>query len=225
MKKNNDNEKNDKQDKQKEKSGKKPSELKQYGVLFWEFFKMGLFTIGGGVAMIPQIQQVTVNDKGWLSEEEMIDCIAISQSLPGIIAINCATYIGKRVRGMGGSLTATLGVIMPSFIIIILAVTFLDAIGENSYLQGAFTGVKAAVCGLILVSAVKLGRQSLRTVFQWVLAVAAFIAIGFFGLTALWMILAGAVAGIAYNALTADRKKDGREKADDGKKAGGEVKR
>ncbi len=175
-------------------------------VLFWEFFKMGLFTIGGGMAMIPQIQQVAVKDRRWLSEEEMIDCIALCQSLPGVIAINSATYIGRRVKGIKGSLSATLGVVMPSFIIIILAVTFLGAIGDNRYITGAFTGIKAAVSGLIAVTAVKLGRQSLTSPFQWILAAAAFIAIAVFGVTALWAVLGGAMAGIIYTAAKKGRE-------------------
>ncbi len=181
------------------KADKKRGPWSVYFSLFWEFFKIGLFTIGGGMAMIPQIQQVAVKDKGWLTEEEMIDCVAISQSMPGVIAINSATYIGKRIKGIGGCLAATIGVIMPSFMIIIIAVTFLGAIGENKYILGAFTGVKAAVCGLIIVTAVRLGRQSLTSAFQWVLAIASLLAIGFFGITAIWAILAGAVAGIIYN--------------------------
>ena len=123
--------------------------------LFWEFLKIGLFTIGGGMAMIPQLQQIVV-DKKWLEEDEMIDCIAISQALPGIIAINAATYIGMKVRGFRGAMSATLGVILPSFVIIIAVVTLLDSIGENTYIQGAFIGIKAAVCGLILVTVVLL---------------------------------------------------------------------
>ena len=129
--------------------------------LFWEFFKIGIFTIGGGMAMIPQIQQVVVKDKGWLSEEEMVDCIAVSQSMPGVIAINSATYIGRKTNG---------------------------------------------VSGLILISAVKLGKQILKGPFQWILAVAAFLAIGVFGITAVWAVLAGAVVGILYNTLWLERK-------------------
>ena len=86
--------------------------------LFWEFFKIGIFTIGGGMAMIPQIQQGVVKDKGWLSEEEMVDCIAVSQSMPGVIAINSATYIGRKTNGFSGAAAATIGVIAPSFLII-----------------------------------------------------------------------------------------------------------
>ena len=171
--------------------------------LFWEFFKIGIFTIGGGMAMIPQIQQVVVKDKGWLSEEEMVDCIAVSQSMPGVIAINSATYIGRKTNGFSGAAAA---MIAPSFLIIILIVSFLGMVGENHYIQGAFVGIKAAVCGLILISAVKLGKQILKGPFQWILAVAAFLAIGVFGITAVWAVLAGAVIGILYNTLWLERK-------------------
>ena len=95
---------------------------------------------------------------------------------------------------------------MPSFIIIILAVTFLGAIGDNRYITGAFTGIKAAVSGLIAVTAVKLGRQSLTSPFQWILAAAAFIAIAVFGVTALWAVLGGAMAGIIYTAAKKGRE-------------------
>ena len=150
--------------------------------------------------MIPQLQQIVV-DKKWLEEDEMIDCIAISQALPGIIAINAATYIGMKVRGFRGALSATLGVILPSFVIIIAVVTLLDSIGENTYIQGAFIGIKAAVCGLILVTVVRMGKKILRSVFAWILAILSFIAIVGFGINAIWAILAGAIAGIVYNTV------------------------
>ncbi len=185
--------------------------LKQCMNLFFEFAKIGLFTIGGGMAMIPQMQQV-VRDKKWLAEEEILDCLAVSQSLPGVIAINASTYIGKRHAGLKGAAAATLGVIMPSFLIILLAVTLLDSIGENSYVLGAFTGIKAAVCGLILVTAVRLAKQNLKNAFQWVIAAAAFAAIGIFGITAVWVIIAGAAAGVVYSLVkvkVSEKKPDG----------------
>ena len=179
--------------------------------LFWEFFKIGLFTIGGGMAMIPQIQQVVVKDREWLTEEEMVDCIAVSQAMPGVIAINSATYIGKRTQGIWGAIAATLGVVMPSFLIILIVVTLLGAVGENQYVTGAFTGIKAAVCGLILVTTVRLGKQILRTVFQWVLAIAALIVIAVFGVTAVWAILAGALLGILYQSIKMRRQRAGQD--------------
>lgn len=177
------------------------NKISDYLSLFWEFFKVGLFTIGGGMAMIPQLQQVAVNDKKWLTEDEMIDCIAVSQSLPGVIAINSATFIGRKRGGIRGALSATLGVVMPSFIIILLAVTVLGFIGDNRYVAGAFTGIKAAVCGLILVTVAKLGKQILKGPFQWIVAVCAFAAIAIFSVNVVWVIIAGGVAGIIYNAV------------------------
>lgn len=178
--------------------------------LFWEFLKIGLFTIGGGMAMIPQLQEVAVNEKKWLTEDEMIDCIAVSQSLPGVIAINSATFIGRRLNGIRGALAATFGVVLPSFVIIILAVTVLGFIGENRYVLGAFTGIKAAVCGLILVTVVRLGKQILSGPLQWILAVASLAAIGVLGVNAVWVVIAGGIAGIVYNSVRrgADKEED-----------------
>lgn len=170
--------------------------FKIHGGLFWEFFKIGLFTIGGGMAMLPLIQKVVVEERKWLDEEEMIDCLAISQSLPGAQVVSCAAYVGKRQCGITGSIAAALGIIMPSFLIIIAVVTLLGTIGDNSYVNGAFTGIKAAVCGLVILSACKLGKQVMKGPFQWVMASLAFIAIGIFRVNALWAIVAGAAVGI-----------------------------
>lgn len=182
--------------------------IKEHASLFWEFFKIGLFTIGGGMAMLPLIQKVAVEDKKWMDEEDMIDCLAVSQALPGVIAINSATYIGKRRSGLTGSLAATLGVVMPSFLIILAVVTLLGTVGQNSYIDGAFTGVKAAVCGLVIVSAYKLGKQVLKGPFQWAMAIGAFAAIAVLGVTALWTIIGGAAAGILYFVAREKRRKD-----------------
>ncbi|MBQ3466401.1 MAG: chromate transporter [Firmicutes bacterium] len=178
--------------------------------LFWEFFKIGLFTIGGGAAMIPQIQHVATVEKGWLDDEEMLDCIAVGQSLPGVIAINIATYVGYRKRGLAGALMATFGVALPAFLSIIILVAVLGAIGDNRFVAGAFMGIKAAVCGLLIVSSIKLLMQMCgkgagsrpvgksRIVFTVIMSLASLIAVGFFGLTAVAVILAGIVIGIVY---------------------------
>ena len=169
-----------------------------YLQLFYEFFKLGLFTIGGGMAMIPLIQNIIVDKKGWMSEEEAVDCIAVSQGLPGVIAINMASFIGRQKKGMLGSICATVGVILPSFLVIILIVELLQGIGDNAYLQGALAGIKAAATGLIAYSAYKVGRKVLTGPFQWILALGSFIAIAVFGVNAVWMVLAGIVLGIVY---------------------------
>lgn len=169
-----------------------------YLQLFYEFFKLGLFTIGGGMAMVPLIQDIVVDKKGWMSEEEAVDCIAISQGLPGVIAINMATYIGRQKKGTLGSICATTGVILPSFIIIILIVELLQGIGDSPYLRGALAGIKAAATGLIAYSAYKVGKKVLIGPFQWILAVGAFAAIVFLETNVVWVILAGILLGIVY---------------------------
>ena len=148
--------------------------------------------------MLPLIQRVVVEERKWLDEEEMVDCISISQSLPGVVAINTATYVGNRKAGLKGAIAASLGVVLPSFIVIILAVTLLKEIGVNQYINGAFTGVKAAVSGLILYSAITLGKKSLKNYFSWVLFAAAFILISVFDVSVVIVILSSIILGILY---------------------------
>lgn len=164
--------------------------------MFWSFFKLGLFTIGGGMAMIPLIQEIAVEKRGWLTEEECIDCIAVSQSLPGVVAINMATYIGYHLKKLPGSIVVTVGVNLPSYIIIILVVELLNGIGDSPYVLGALVGIKAAATGLIAFSAYRVGRQVLKDVFGWILAIVAFVVITFFGINAVFAILAGMAAGM-----------------------------
>lgn len=173
-----------------------------YLQLFWSFFKLGLFTIGGGMAMIPLIQDIVVNRKKWMTEEEAVDCIAVSQALPGVIAINMATYIGHRKKGLAGAVCATVGVILPSFIIIILIVKLLHGLGDNAYVNGALKGIKAAATGLIAFSAYKVGKKVLKTPFAWAAGILSFVVITVFELNAVWAILAGIGAGLLYTTVS-----------------------
>ncbi|MDD6043861.1 MAG: chromate transporter [Eubacteriaceae bacterium] len=183
-----------------------------YIQLFIEFFKLGLFTIGGGMAMIPLIQGIVVDRKHWMTEEEAVDCIAVSQGLPGVIAINMATYIGQKKKGIPGGIIATVGVMLPSLIIIIMVVELLSTIGGNKYVAGALVGIKAAATGLIIFAAYKLGKQILKGPFQWILAVAAFAVIAFLGVNAVWAIIGGIVAGLIYTKIKPSGEDGGEEK-------------
>lgn len=158
--------------------------------------------------MLPLIHKLVVDDKKWLSEEETVDCLAISQALPGIIAINSATYIGKRLCGIGGAVAATVGVILPSFIIIIAVVTLLGTVNSNAAVEGAFKGIKAAACGLIIVSAVRLGKKIMKNPVAWLLAVVAFIMIAVFDVTAVWAIIVGAVTGVICQVVKSSKGAD-----------------
>ena len=123
--------------------------MKKYLELFLTFFKLGLFTFGGGYAMIPSLKEIVVEKKKWLSEEEMLEILAISESTPGPIAINMATFIGYRQKKVLGSVLSTLGVVLPSLIIIYIISLFFDAFLANEYVASAFIGIKACVAFLI----------------------------------------------------------------------------
>lgn len=121
--------------------------------LFYTFFSIGLFTFGGGYAMIPMIQDQVVG-KGWINQSALTDFIAISEATPGPFAINIATFVGNSVGGIGGALLATLGVILPSIIIIIVVAAILKKFIKNKYVQGALNYVKPVVLALILSTAI-----------------------------------------------------------------------
>lgn len=129
-----------------------------YLLLFLEFFKMGALTFGGGYAMIPFIEE-TVLAHGWMTTEELVDFIAVSESTPGAFAVNISTYIGSEVGGLLGAVLATLGLVLPPFIIIILIAKVYEKIRENRLVQGAMLGLKATVVGLIAATVLSVGKE------------------------------------------------------------------
>ena len=145
--------------------------------------------------MVPIMQEKVCDERKWMTEEEVLDCLAVCQSLPGVIAINMATYIGYYKKGLKGAIVSTLGVLIPSFVIIILVVTILGNIDENPYVQGALMGFKAAATGLIAYAAANMAKKTLDSAFTWVLALVALVLIAFLGIDVVWVILAGILVG------------------------------
>ena len=143
--------------------------------LFCTFFRIGLFTFGGGYAMISLIQDICVEKKKWISHDEMMDITVIAESTPGPIAINCATYVGYKKRGLVGAVAATVGVILPSFIIIYLISMFLDSFLEIAWIASAFKGIKIAVGILILDAALKMIRKMPKKPFQLFVLITVFL--------------------------------------------------
>ena len=133
--------------------------LRRLPELFFSLFKIGLFTFGGGYAMLALLESELVEKKGWLEKDEYLDMVAIAESTPGPIAINCATYVGFKQGGVLGSAAATLGVVMPSFIIIYVISLFLDAFLTLELVSYAFRGIQAGVVYLILSAGVKMLRS------------------------------------------------------------------
>lgn len=142
--------------------------------LFATFFKIGLFTFGGGYAMLPVMESICVEDKEWITHDEMMNITVIAESTPGPMSINCATYVGFRQGRLLGSVAATVGTIMPSFLIIYAISMFLDNFLEISLIANAFKGIQAAVGILILDAAITMIRKMKRTPFAMgILVVAA----------------------------------------------------
>ena len=132
-----------------------------YLELFIEFFLIGAFTFGGGYAMLPLMQQAVL-EKGWLTEAQLIDFIAVSESTPGPLAINMSTFVGVRMAGIPGACAATLGVVLPSFVIILIIAKFYEAFRDSKFMKGAMVGLKPAVVALIAASILKLSSNVIQ---------------------------------------------------------------
>lgn len=128
--------------------------------LFWAFAKIGVMTFGGGYAMLPIIQREIVENRGWATEEELMDYFAIGQCTPGIIAVNTATFIGQKKKGIVGGVVASLGMVFPSLVIISLLAGVIEAYSHLAWVQHAFGGVRVCVCVLILNAVVKLYKKA-----------------------------------------------------------------
>lgn len=158
--------------------------------------------------MVPVMQEKVCDERKWMTEEEVLDCLAVCQSLPGVIAINMATYIGYYKKGLKGALVATFGVLIPSFVIIILVVTILGSVKDNTYVQGALMGFKAAATGLIAYAGVNMAKKTLTGAFQWVVALVALVLIAILGIDAVWVILGGILVGETKNTIDLARGRE-----------------
>ena len=141
--------------------------------LFLTFAKIGLFTFGGGYALVSLIQHTCVEVKGWISHDEMMNVTVVAESTPGPIAINCATYVGYKQKGMAGAVVATLGMILPSFVIILLISFFLENFMEITWIAHAFMGIRIAVGILILDAGIKMVRKMKKRPFPLLIMIIA----------------------------------------------------
>lgn len=183
-----------------------------YLQLFIEFFTLGLFTFGGGYAMIGLLED-RMTKRGWLNSEEILDCIAVTQTLPGVIAVNMSLYVGYRMKGIKGALVSVFGMVLPSFVIIILIAMFMENFGDNRYIQGALKGIRIATLGLILSAAVRLAGKTFDKVkgskadsaFTILLFLVSFLLISLIGIDAVWVILGGMILGVSYSLIKTRR--------------------
>ena len=177
--------------------------------LAWDFFWISAVTLGGGMAMVPVMQREFVEKHGWLTDDEMLEIIAVTHSLPGVIAVNMAVVVGYRLRGFAGAIVAAFSAVLAPFAAIVFVAAGRSAMTGCTALDNAFLGVRAAVTAMILVSAVKLGKGILVSPVSWVLAATGFVACAFFGVDVTLVILLGALAGIAYIVAAAMKRSRG----------------
>lgn len=176
--------------------------MKLYGQIFWTFAKIGAFTIGGGYAMLPLIRKEIVEKKGWIGNGEFLDMLAVSQSLPGVLAVNISILTGYRLKGSAGSIAATLGSILPSFLIILLIAMFFRNYNENEYVARMFKAIRPAVVALIAVPVFTTAKEvgiNLKTI---VIPVASAFLIWYWGVSPVLIVLAAALGGIIYGKIT-----------------------
>jgi chromate transporter len=167
-----------------------------YLELIVTFFKIGIMTFGGGYAMLPIIQREVVEKKQWATEEEILDYYAIGQCTPGIIAVNTATFIGNKQKGVLGGFLATFGLVLPSLIIITVIAAVLTNFAEIPAVQHALAGIRVAVVVLVGYSVKKLAKSGVRGAFGWCLFVLTFLVSALFGVSPVLVVVLAAGAGI-----------------------------
>ena len=179
---------------------------RKYLDLFLTFLKIGAFTFGGGYAMIPLIQRETVDNHGWITNEDVLEIVAIAESTPGPVAINSATFVGHKIGGFFGAASATAGVILPSFVIIYVISFVLRQFEELKAVQYAFDGIRAGVLALIIQALVSMYRQYPKDQVAYLIMAGAFAAVALFGVNVLLVIVCCALAGFLSAGLTERRK-------------------
>lgn len=171
--------------------------LKLYLQLLLTFMKIGVVTFGGGYAMIPIIENEISEKKSWIQPDDLLEVVAISETTPGPIAICAATFIGYRVAGIIGAFCATLGVVIPSFIIIFLISLFLRTFEQITFIKYAFFGIRAGVLALLVKAVVSMFKKAPKNLAAYCIMAASFAAVAFFSANVIIVILSAAAVGLA----------------------------
>lgn len=162
------------------------------------FFKVGAFTIGGGYAMVPAIKTYIVDKYHWLTDEEFLDIIAITQSMPGPIAVNAAFFIGYRLKKSAGGILASLAAVMPAFLIMIVVAVGFREVKDNIYVIAAFKGIRPTVVALVLLATISLGKTAKISKKNFIIPLIVAAIIIMFGISPLWVIVISFIAGSIY---------------------------
>ena len=171
------------------------NKLKEFLSLYLAFVKIGTFTFGGGLAMMPIMQRELIEKRGWVTEEELIDYFAIGQSTPGIIAVNVSTFVGYKRLGWFGGIVGTLGVVTPSWVIIMLLAGAISSVDKYPLAQKALKGINVAVAALLTSVIVKFSKKTIKNIWNALFMLLAFALIYFFKVQSVWIILSALIIG------------------------------
>lgn len=174
-------------------------DLKLLLQIYAEFFKIGLFTFGGGLAMMPMLQRSLIGRRKWMTDEDLIDYYAIGQSTPGIIAVNVSTFVGYKQAGIIGGIVGTAGMVTPSLLIIMLLAGLIDRVDDNPLVQKALKGINVAVAALLTDVALNFAKKSLSGAFSALIMAATFILVAFFKVPSFAVIISSAALGIGIH--------------------------
>ena len=172
--------------------------MKIYWEIFLVFFRIGAFTFGGGYAMLPLIQNAVVDKKKWLRDKEFIDMLALAQSIPGPIALNTAVFVGNKKKGIKGSIFSSLGIILPSFITILLLVIVFTQFRDNSSVEAVFKGIRPAVVALIFAPLLRMGKNAEITWATLWIPITVALVVGLLHVSPIHIILAAIILGLLY---------------------------
>ena len=174
--------------------------------MFITFAKVGVMTFGGGYAMLPILQREVVENKNWATDEELMDYFAIGQCTPGVIAVNTATFIGKKYKGIPGAIMATLGVVFPSLIIISLLAGVISEFSHLEWVQNGLAGIRICVCVLILNAVVKLGKKAIVNIATFLIFLFATLGSLFINISPVIFVILAAIAGVILKAIGGSEK-------------------
>ena len=183
----------------------KANRFKTYISLFASFFKIGLVTFGGGLAMLPILKRDLVDSKGWLTEDEILDYFAIGQSTPGIIAVNVATFVGYKRAGVIGSIFSTSGIVFPSLIIISLIAAFVSNFNELVWVQKALKGINIAVSVLLVKAVFSFGKKTVFDLCTFLIAALSFVLMFVFKVQGVWIVIGSAFLGWFFQTIKSSR--------------------
>ena len=189
--------------------------------LYFSFAKIGTFTIGGGLAMMPMMQAELIEKRKWITDEELIDYYAVGQSTPGIVAVNVATFVGYKQMGLIGGIFATLGMVTPSLVIIMILASLINSINDFPIIQKALKGINVAVAALLTSTIINFMKKTIKKFTNAIFMMISFLLVFVLKLPSFWIILFALLIGVV---LTYKEKKKAAVSVDDAKKSEGESK-